>query len=279
MPARSRCINSASLSVPGIDTFETCGARSTCQALITASGTIASSRRSSSSRSAARRGATSARSAAASSTALPSPTIPGTFSVPGRRPNCCPPPWMIASTAWRSRTTSAPIPLGAPILWPEIVRNVQPTSSSDTGTLPNAWTASEWNGTPAARHRAASRATGWIAPTSLLTHMTLTTATPRTSASASASSSTIADAFTGSTISSPPRCRTACAAARTALCSTADTATRNGPLRSRAASARPITARLSASVPPEVKITWLGSAPRASARCGDEGLPNASFPR
>src|SRR4029077_18553251 len=44
MPARSRCISRASLSVPGIETFEMCGARSACQPLITASGTIASRR-------------------------------------------------------------------------------------------------------------------------------------------------------------------------------------------------------------------------------------------
>src|SRR5438445_188311 len=59
-------------------------------------------------------------------------------AVPGRSPNCCPPPWMIASTACRSRTSNAPIPLGAPILWPEMVTRVQPTSLSETGTLPSA---------------------------------------------------------------------------------------------------------------------------------------------
>src|SRR6266566_695640 len=48
-----------------------------------------------------------------------------------------PPPWMIASTACRSRTSNAPIPLGAPILWPEMVTRVQPTSLSETGTLPS----------------------------------------------------------------------------------------------------------------------------------------------
>jgi len=79
------------------------------------------------------------------------------------------------------------------------------------------------------------------------------------------------------------------------LCSIADTATRNGPPRSRAASAHPITARLSASVPPDVKITWPGSAPSASAivrfassmparaarpnRWAEDGLPKASRPR
>src|SRR5438093_2051672 len=138
MPARSRCISSAALSVPGIETFEMCGARSPCQPLITASGTIASSRRSNSSRSSLSRVPSARCSSAASRAATPSPTMPGTFSVPGRMPNCCPPPWMIASTALRSRTISAPTPLGAPILWPEMVRKVQLTSRSETGTLPNA---------------------------------------------------------------------------------------------------------------------------------------------
>ena len=41
----------------------------------------------------------------------------------------------------------------------------------------------------------------------------------------------------------------------------------HGAPRSRAASAAPTMPRLSASVPPEVKITWLGSAPTASATC------------
>ena len=174
---------------------------------------------------------------------------------------------------------------------------VQPTSLSDTGTLPNACTASAWKHTRAARHRSASAATGWIVPTSLFTHITLTTATPRASAASSAASSTTPDALTGRMISSPPRCRTACAAASTALCSVAVTATRNGPPRSRAASADPMTARLSASVPPEVKITWPGSTPAPSAaaterfasstparavrpnRWADDGLPKAAFPR
>ena len=129
----------------------------------------------------------------------------------------------------------------------------------------------------------------------MFAHITLTTPTPRRSASSSASPSTTPEALTATTISSPSRCATKCAAASTALCSTADTATRNGPARSREASAAPTTARLSASVPPEVKITWFGSAPSASAivrlaasiparaarpkRCGEEGFPNASGPR
>ena len=295
IPAKSKCMSSASLSVPGIDTLETWGARSACQALITASGTACSTRSSRSSRKARSRRSVSARSAAANSTAFPNATMPGTFSVPGRMPNCCPPPWMIASTASRSRTMSAPMPLGAPILWPEMVSSVQRTSGRETGTFPNAWTASVWNKTSALQHRSAMRATGWITPTSLFTHMTLTTATPPASACSSAPSSTTPEALTGRMSSRPPRRPTAWAAARTALCSIADTATRNGPPRSRDASAAPMIAKLSASVPPEVKITWLGSAPRVSAivrlassiparaarpnRWAEDGLPNASLPR
>src|SRR5438477_3475068 len=134
-----------------------------------------------------------------------------------------------------------------------------------------------------------------MVPTSLLTHMTLTTATPDASARSTAASSTTPNESTGRTTSSPPRCCTACAAASTALCSVAATATRNGPPRSRAARAEPITARLSASVPPEVKITWPGSTLSASAivrfasstparaarpnRWAEDGFPKASFPR
>src|SRR5437899_2820133 len=185
IPARARCIRSASLSVPGIDTLVTCGARRPFAALITASGTTASSRRSSSSRRAATRAANVACSRAASSTAAPDPTTPGTFAVPGRVAHCRPTPWMIASMTWRSRTTSAPMPLGAPTLWPETVKRVHATSDNETGILPKACTPSTWNGTPASRHRAANRATGWTTPISLFTHITPNTATPRASPSLS----------------------------------------------------------------------------------------------
>ncbi len=51
---------------------------------------------------------------------------------------------MIASIAFRSRTIMAPMPLGAPILWPEMVASVQAVVARFIGTLPNAWTASVW---------------------------------------------------------------------------------------------------------------------------------------
>src|SRR5512135_30542 len=58
-----------------------------------------------------------------------------------------------------------------------------------------------------------------------------------------------------------------CAAPSTALCSIAETVARITAPRVRAASAAPTTARLSDSVPPDVKNTWVGSAPRALATC------------
>ena len=86
---------------------------------------------------------------------------------------------MIASTAFRSRTISAPMPLGAPILWPEMVSERAGASSRGSiGSLPNAWTASVWKATPASRQRPAISATGCTTPTSLFTHITDTTAGP-----------------------------------------------------------------------------------------------------
>src|SRR2546430_5040449 len=64
------------------------------------------------------------------------------------------------------------MPLGAPTLWPETVKRVHATSDNETGILPKACTPSTWNGTPASRHRAANRATGWTTPISLFTHIT-----------------------------------------------------------------------------------------------------------
>ncbi len=157
------------------------------------------------------------------------------------------------------------MPLGAPILWPESVRRVQGRSVRQTGSLPNAWTASVWNGTPAARHRAAISATGWITPTSLFTHITDTTAGRSASAPSSASRSTRPVGSTGSTTSRPPRCAYGVGGGedRLVLDGALTTAHMAAP-RARAARAAPTTPRLSASVPPEVKITWLGSAPTAA---------------
>ena len=55
---------------------------------------------------------------------------------------------LLGATSVRSRlATSAPVPTGAPILWPVIVITSSPQSRKHTGTLPRAATASEWTGT------------------------------------------------------------------------------------------------------------------------------------
>ena len=157
------------------------------------------------------------------------------------------------------------MPLGAPSLCPDSVRSAMGRSRRSTGTLPNACTPSEWSGTPAATQRAAISAIGCSEPTSLLTHITDTTAGLRASAASSASRRSAPLASTGRMISSPPSVATVCAAARIALCSMAETATRRGRPRAAAANADPMMARLSASVPPEVNTTCVGSHPTASA--------------
>ena len=49
-----------------------------------------------------------------------------------------------------------------------------PPAAKSTGTCPTACIASVWNGTPVAAASAASSATGWTVPTSLLAHITVT---------------------------------------------------------------------------------------------------------
>ncbi len=130
--------------------------------------------------------------------------------------------------------------------------------------------ASVWNGTPCSRLRAASSATGWTVPTSLFAHMTLTRAV-----SAACSSSTSRRPSTdsrpqrsGSSHETPaPRASTRYSTgSRTAWCSMALVTIRvRAGSASRRASQVPLTARLSASVPPEVKTTSDGRQPSAAA--------------
>src|SRR5665648_34955 len=146
-------------------------------------------------------------------------------------------------------------------------------------------------------HRWASSttsATGCTVPTSLFAHITLTSATSSpcaASSAASAARSSRPTPSTGSSTASAP-CRSASQAAesRTAWCSTAETSTRRrrGSAADRAQN-RPLTARLSDSVPPPVKTTSVGRAPsraahssrdssttRRAARpasCTEDGLP------
>ena len=184
--------------------------------------------------------------------------------------------------------------MGPPSLCAETASVLIPGRWASTGTAQNAWTASTWKGTPAASHRAASSATGCTVPTSLLAHITVTSATSAARSASSRSScpgSTRPVASTSSQTSSAPSCAAShSAASDTAWCSTADrTMTVRRGSASRAARNRPSTAMLSASVPPEVRMISTGSAFRAAAtasrpvssamradrppECRDAGLP------
>ncbi len=175
-----------------------------------------------------------------------------------------------------------------------MVRASAPLSAKCTGTCAAACTASVWNGIWYSAATAASSATGAIVPTSLFAHMTLTSATLSGSASIAArrvSADTRPVPSTASQqISAPSWLASQFAESSTAWCSVAVISTRRrcGPSARRAQN-RPFTARLSASVPPLVKITSLGRAENASAicsldssttrrarrpaLCSDEGLP------
>ena len=135
---------------------------------------------------------------------------------------------------------------------------------------PTAWTASTCSGTPASAHRAAISAIGWTVPTSLLAHITATSAVWPGWAANSAriwSTSTRPTSSTSSHTTSAPSCSPSqCTGSRTAWCSMREASTRR---RAGSCAVRdhqsPLTARLSASVPPAVKITSLGVTPSAAA--------------
>ena len=143
-----------------------------------------------------------------------------------------------------------------------------PTSTTFTGIWPNDCTASVWNGTPASLQSAAIARTGSTVPTSLFAHITVHSATspPR-------SDSLIWARLTRPRASTPSHSTWApsCAAnhstgSRTAWCSIDDARTLGGvSTRGSRCQNRPLTARLSDSVPPDVKMTALGLVPRSAA--------------
>ena len=95
--------------------------------------------------------------------------------------------------------------------------------------------------------------------------MTATIVVREESVRASASRSTTPCASTGSSRTSAPKAAAARADSRTAGCSTAEHSSTASPRSRSAASATPRTARLSDSVPPEVKTISPGSRPRKAA--------------
>ncbi len=156
---------------------------------------------------------------------------------PRRARRARPPPWG-PRTCGRSPTRGRP-----------------PSSDRPRRAHPTAATASVWSSArgASARTSAATSARGWTVPTSLLTSMTDTSPTSGPSACASASRSMTPHRSTATAV--PPR---AAQALSTAWCSIAEHTRVPRP-----ESCAPRTARLSDSVPPEVKTTSSGLAPEA----------------
>src|SRR5699024_5463410 len=105
--------------------------------------------------------------------------------------------------------SSAPTPCGPPVLCPVTVNALTPLAAKSTSTCPNACTASVCTGIPNSLHTSASSATGLTVPTSLLAHMTLTSATLSGSTSTAARSWSGPSApgwSTSSQVTSAPAC-------------------------------------------------------------------------
>ncbi len=213
---------------------------------------------------------------------------------PGAHAALLAPPCSTGVSGASRRARSAPTPTGPPTLWPDTVIASSPLAAKSTGTCPTACTASECTGMPCGRASCTTSGTGCSVPTSLFAHMTEIRAISSACSAISArraSRSTRPSASTGSrTISAPACSAIQNAGSSTAWCSTADTTMRRrrGSVVRRPQNS-PLTARLSASVPPAVKTTSLGRAPSAAATdsrasstvrraarpaaCSDDGLP------
>ncbi len=273
-PGKTKWTLAGDRRVPGGRARPVCGSRSSGP-IRRASGTTSRMPAMSRSRRAPSRSRSVSSRARASVAATAKASMSGVGRVPERMSRSWPPPcWTGVRTASR-RTSRAPMPTGPPILCPVTARVVAPEAAKSTGTAPRAWTASVWNGTPWEAASAAASATGWTVPISLLTHIRVATATvsgSRARALSQACRSTEPSAWTGTRSTCAPSCSSSQAAAsRTAWCSTPVSTIRwrSGRDAARAASRRaqnrPLRARLSASVPPEVKTTSLGWAPTAAA--------------
>ncbi len=207
------------------------------------------------------------RSARAAAAAAPKPARAAAGRVPERRPRSWPPPWTSGRRPVPGRTTRAPTPVGPPSLWEARASRSMPSPAMSTPGSPAACTASQSRTAPAAWASSATAATGWPVPTSLLAAITATRAVrPGRSRPASRSGSTRPRPSTGARSTRAPASASAQAAASsTAWCSTAEqTRCRSSGGR---ASTVPLTARLSASVPPEVNTTSAGAAPTRAATC------------
>ena len=139
--------------------------------------------------------------------------------------------------------------------------------STFTGSEPIACTASEWNGMPLSWQILPISVMGWIMPVSLFAYMTDTRTVSGRIADATASGLTRPSGSTGKRVFSKPSASRALTQLRTAGCSIAVVIICFLPCVARCR-ATPAIARLSDSVPDDVKIISFGdAAPRAAATC------------
>ena len=188
-----------------------------------------------------RRGRPSADATAAAA----NPTAPATSCVPLRRSRSWPPPSSCGSMTTPPRTTRAPVPTGPPHLWDARVTRSAAAATSRTSTQHRACAASAWSTARGARSRTidAMASRGCRVPVSLFTRMTDTKATSSSSVLASASRSTTPRPSTGDEATAGSGRRGGARRGARPRC------TRTVPSR---APSTPVTARLSASVPPLV---------------------------
>src|SRR6185503_18072450 len=221
--------------------------------------------------------------------ATPIPTIAATFSVPARRPRSCLPPWIWDSSRVRRRTNSAAAPCGPWNLCAATLTRSACQPSTAIAILPGACMASTWNSAPHSLTSGPSASSGWMTPVSLLTAITLTSATSGASIVASSSGSTAPFGRTGMTVSGKPSASSARAVARIEACSIAVVTSR---LRPEAARSAPRSARLLDSLPVAVNAIssdWPPTRRATSSRaasiasraaspreCTLEALPNFS---
>ena len=224
IPLASNSINSASPSQPRKVKCALPGSRSGSRAPLRLTSSITartpSTRRSRNARSRAlwdSNPSTAIRAAAAI------PTAPATSGVPERMSRSCPPPCNSGTQVTSRRSSNAPTAGGPPNLCAVTLIAESPLAAKSTGNWPTAWTASLCIGTPNSAATAASSATGITVPTSLLAHITDTSATSSwlCSASRSAAADTEPSAAVGSQVTWAPSCSTSqFTESSTAWCST-----------------------------------------------------------
>ena len=182
MPSRSSASSSTSPAAPSkLDVAACWAARQPRRRCAARAGTLAAMPSQSRSRSAARAlGARGELARARARTATPRPTMPGTFSVPPRRPRSCGPPRSngVERAARRARPGSRR-PSARRACAPRAragrrrARRRRPAACRPPGSRPT------WSGTPRARRAARSARIGCTTPVSLFAHTGSTRAPSR----------------------------------------------------------------------------------------------------